>query len=87
MSEVWRLASAPGFARRRLYDAQLALTLRHHGVTEMPTRNVRDFEGFGFERVVDAFATPRTVPQAGGPEGSSPSLLVFGRPNRSATRS
>jgi hypothetical protein len=28
MSEVWRHAAAPGFARRRIIDARLALTLR-----------------------------------------------------------
>jgi predicted nucleic acid-binding protein len=32
-------------------DARLALTLRHHGVTEFATSNVKDFEGFGFNRV------------------------------------
>lgn len=56
MSAVWKLAAAPGFARRRIYDARLALTLRHHGVTTFLTRNARDFSGFGFEQVVDPFA-------------------------------
>lgn len=51
MADVWRHAAAPQFARRRIYDARLALTLRHHGVTEFATANVRDFEGFGFTRV------------------------------------
>jgi predicted nucleic acid-binding protein len=31
--------------------ARLALTLRHHGVTEFATANPRDFQGFGFTRV------------------------------------
>lgn len=51
MPEVWGLAAESGFARRRIIDARLALTLRHHGVTEFATRNVRDFESLGFERV------------------------------------
>ncbi len=51
MNEVWSAAAAKGFARRRIYDARLALTLRHHGVTELATANVKDFEGFGFTRV------------------------------------
>ncbi len=51
MDELWRLAAKPDFARRRVFDARLALTLRHHGVTEFATTNVKDFEGFGFTRV------------------------------------
>ena len=51
MAEVWERARTPAFARRRIIDARLALTLRHHGVTELATANVRDFEGFGFARV------------------------------------
>lgn len=51
MDDVWRRASTANFARRRIIDARLALTLRHHGVTEFATRNVRDFQSFGFERV------------------------------------
>jgi toxin-antitoxin system PIN domain toxin len=51
MSEVWRLAAKEDFAFRRIIDARLALTLRHHGVTEFATANVKDFEDFGFARV------------------------------------
>ena len=39
------------FARRRVYDARLALSLRRQGVTEFATANVKDFEGFGLARV------------------------------------
>ncbi|MEB3051139.1 TA system VapC family ribonuclease toxin [Mycolicibacter sp. MYC123] len=53
MNDVWALAAAPGIARRRLFDARLALTLRHHGVDEFATRNVKDFKNFGFARVWD----------------------------------
>ena len=51
MAEVWRLAAESNFAFRRIIDARLALTLRHHGVTEFATSNVKNFQGFGFERV------------------------------------
>ncbi len=53
MTDVWAMAGTPGIARRRLCDARLARTLRHHGVDEFATRNVNDFGGFGFSRVWD----------------------------------
>lgn len=49
--ELWRLAARSRFARRRIYDARLALSLRRQGVTEFATANVKDFSGFGFDRV------------------------------------
>ena len=55
MGEVWRHAAAPVFARRRIIDARLALTLRAAGVTNLATRNVKDFTDFGFDRVWDPF--------------------------------
>lgn len=51
MDEVWLRASTGNFPRRAIFDARLALTLRHHGVTEFATRNTADFSGFGFDRV------------------------------------
>lgn len=51
MRQLWALAASPDFPYKRIYDARLALTLRHHGVTEFATRNVKDFQGFGFKRV------------------------------------
>ena len=51
MDAVWPLASRRDFAFRRIIDARLALTLRHHGVTEFATANEKDFSGFGFSRV------------------------------------
>jgi len=51
MDEVWTLAAQRNVAFRRIVDARLALTLRHHGVTEFATTNVKDFRGFGFARV------------------------------------
>jgi toxin-antitoxin system PIN domain toxin len=51
MERVWEAAGEAGFARRRIIDLRLALTLRHHGVTELATANVKDFEGLGFARV------------------------------------
>jgi len=50
---VWTVASKPGFAFRKIYDTRIALTLRHHGVTEFATRNTRDFQGFSFKKVWD----------------------------------
>jgi len=50
---VWVAASKPGFAFRKIFDVRIALTLRHHGVTEFATRNIRDFQGFGFKKVWD----------------------------------
>ena len=61
MNDVWVLAATPGIARRRLFDARLALTLRHHGVDEFATRNVNDFPDFGFSRVWDPITTARHV--------------------------
>lgn len=57
MDAVWRMAARPGIARRRLFDARLALTLRHYGVEEFATRNTKDFGDFGFTRVWDPIAT------------------------------
>jgi len=51
MEQVWKLAAKADFAFRRIIDARLALTLRHHGVTEFATANEEDFAGFGFTRV------------------------------------
>jgi uncharacterized protein len=48
---LWSIAAQTSFARRRIYDARLALSLRRHGIREFATANVQDFEGFGFERV------------------------------------
>lgn len=55
MQDVWKMAGGAGFARRRVFDARLALTLRHHGVTRFVTRNEKDFRDFGFERVWNPF--------------------------------
>lgn len=61
MDEVWRMATTPGFARRRVFDARLGLTLRHHGVTEFATANVKDFQDFGFERVWDPLEAEKSA--------------------------
>lgn len=53
MDRVWRIAGESGFAYRRIFDARLAVTLQHHGVTEFATCNTRDFAGYGFARVWD----------------------------------
>ncbi len=51
MKRLWELVARSDFPYRRIYDARLALTLRHHGVTEFATANIKDFQGFGFRRV------------------------------------
>jgi predicted nucleic acid-binding protein len=56
MDQVWTFAGQPGVTRRRLFDARLGFTLRHHGVGELATRNTKDFDGIGFERVWDPIA-------------------------------
>jgi len=51
MDEVWKLAGTKDFARRRIFDARLALTLRQSGVTHFATANEKDFQGWGFQKV------------------------------------
>lgn len=50
MDGVWAAARETESARR-IYDIRLALTLRHHGIGSFATANVRDFRGFGFDKV------------------------------------
>lgn len=57
MREVWRRAAKPDFARRRIHDLRLALTLRYWGVDEFYTRNTKDFLDAGFVRLVNPFDT------------------------------
>ena len=58
MKKVWEAAAQNTFPYKRIYDLRLALTLRHHGVTEFATRNVKDFEGCGFQRVWNPMEEP-----------------------------
>lgn len=51
MENVWQLAAQPSVGRRVVFDARLALALRHHGVTEFATRNTSHFANLGFARV------------------------------------
>ena len=53
---LWQWAGATTRGYRAIVDARLALTLRHHGVTQFASANVRDFEDFGFERVWNPLA-------------------------------
>jgi len=50
VDDVWAAAGQRGFARRRIFDARLALTLRSHGVTDLATANGKEFSGFGFAK-------------------------------------
>lgn len=54
---LWQWVATPGVAFRRVVDARLASTLRHHGVLEFATANVKDFQGFGFQRVWNPVAS------------------------------
>jgi toxin-antitoxin system PIN domain toxin len=51
MDAVWTRAGRDPFARRRLIDIRLALTLQQHGVTDFATVNTADFRDAGFQRV------------------------------------
>lgn len=53
MAELWGRVAQAGFVRHRIFDLRLALTAQHHGVTEWATRNVGDFAGLGFQRLID----------------------------------
>jgi len=61
MEEVWLRAAQPNVGRRVIFDARLALTLRHHGVTEFATRNDSHFAGFGFAHVWNPLAKSRSA--------------------------
>jgi hypothetical protein len=63
MAEVWKRAAATDFAVRRIIDARLALTLRHHGVTEFATTNVRISRGLA-SRASGARSRHREWPNA-----------------------
>jgi len=56
MDQVWQIANSAQFARRRIFDVRLALTLQHHGVTRFATANVKDFEDLGFDKVWNPLA-------------------------------
>lgn len=53
---LWGHAAKPGFSRRRIYDARLALCLVAQGVREFATVNEKDFAGLGFRRVFNPLA-------------------------------
>ena len=55
MNEVWRRVAKPNFARRRIHDLRLALTLRHWGVDEFYTRNTKDFQDIDFAKLINPF--------------------------------
>lgn len=57
MERIWARAAKRDFAYRRIFDVRLSETLLHHGVTLFYTRNVKDFQDSGLERVVNPFAS------------------------------
>lgn len=48
------------FPYQRTHDAVLAATLRHHGVRVFYTRNIKDFQDAGFEKVIDPVSSRRS---------------------------
>ncbi len=56
-STVVEWLKRPGFPHTRVFDLVLAVTLRANGVESFYTRNVRDFEPFGFFEVIDPIET------------------------------
>ena len=65
MEEIWRRAGQPGTGRRSIFDARLALTLRHHGVTRFATGNAKHFGEYGFERVWNPLSEESGEPATG----------------------
>jgi predicted nucleic acid-binding protein len=53
---LWEQAAKPGFSRRRIYDARLALCLVTQGVRDFATVNLKDFAFMGFRRVFNPLA-------------------------------
>jgi len=51
METVWSKADQTNFPRRRIFDLRFALTLHHHGVTQLATANVKDFQDIGFQKI------------------------------------
>ena len=52
----WPKLATADFARRRVYDWRMALSLIRQGVDEFATVNTKDFQGFGFRRVWNPLA-------------------------------
>lgn len=49
--DLWQWASTTSAGFRRVIDARLALTLKHHGIERFATANTKDFIDFDFEEV------------------------------------
>lgn len=43
------------FSSKRIFDLQLAVTLKNNAVTTFYTRNTKDFNGFSWLKVIDPF--------------------------------
>ncbi len=48
---LWKYLREQNFARRRIFDLRMALSMLENGITELATENTKDFEGLGFRRV------------------------------------
>lgn len=49
MNGFWKEAARPAFPANRLFDLRLAVTLKYYGVTQLATRNTKDFQGMGLD--------------------------------------
>jgi uncharacterized protein len=54
--QFWPRLRGRDFARRRAFDWRAGLSLIQQGVTEFATVNLKDFHGFGFDRVWNPLA-------------------------------
>jgi len=50
-TSLWEWAGTTTSGFRRIIDARLALTLRHHGIERFATANTKDFMEFDFKEV------------------------------------
>jgi uncharacterized protein len=53
MDAIWAYAARADVGRYQIYDARIAITLRHHGVTVFATRNVNHFKALGFDNILN----------------------------------
>jgi uncharacterized protein len=58
----WPRLRRESFARRRVFDGRVALTLLELGVTRFATVNTKDFDGFGFAKVWNPLDPDATSP-------------------------
>ena len=50
-AKLWKWATRTKKGFRQIIDARIALTLKHHGVKEFATANMKDFKSFAFDKL------------------------------------